>query len=121
MKKLILTPEETNALEEAWKIELPEECAANRLAEYKILSNGTRSQVDKFYQLLLMKCEADQKEYQQWLVESGIIKWMVQCEAEKGLKGLAARLKAEWGELVDEYDLKTEFNKAYTDVIRDYQ
>lgn len=121
MNKLTLTTEETNALAEAWEEQLPEETTANRIAEYKLLKNATRSQVQKFYQLLIMKTNAEQKEWRKWFIRSGLIKWLVQCEAENGIKGLAARIKSEYGQLVDEYDLKTEFNKAYTDVINEYK
>lgn len=121
MKKLNLTEQEQTALVEAWQEQLPEENAINQFAERKILSSGNRSQVQKFYQLLIMKHNAEQKQWREWIINSGIIKWLVLCEADRGLKGLAKRVNAEWGELAKEYNLHQQFNQAYKDVVNEYK
>lgn len=116
MKKLNLTPEEEQALKEAWEIQLPEDAPGARFAEYKIMTTGTPDQKRRFYEILIMQTNAEQKAWREWFIKSGLIKWLVLCEAEKGTNGLAKRINQEWGRLAEVYDLKEHFNKAYKDV-----
>ena len=121
MKKLTLTEAEQGALLEAWAVPLTREELQQLIAEQKILKDATRQQSEKFYQLLIMKTEAEERDWRQWLIDTGLIKWLVQCEADSGTKNLAQRVKNEWGEFAEEYNLKEHFNKAYTDVINQHK
>jgi len=117
IKKLNLTAEEQEALDEAWKVRLPEETMANYLAELRIMESGKKELIEKFFYLLNKKYEADQRRWREWFINSGLIRAIILNELKAGKKGLAKRISTDWGQLVNRYDLKKHFNKTYTDVI----
>lgn len=119
MKKLNLTPKEREILNATCKeVELKVD-PIEQLTMYRILKNGTKQQIANFWKMQDLKSKQRQIEFRK-NVMIPLVPSIVKYELQKGIKGLSQRLKAEWGEFAEMYDLKKEFNEAFTNA-RDQQ
>lgn len=69
-----------------------------------------------------MKHEVQDKKFRQWMIDSDFLKSLVRIDLnENGLQGIAQRAKEQWSQMVESYDLKNEFNKAFKDACNEYK